>query len=352
MSEPINVSWHALSGTILIFAPPYLLNPEDPKRVKAFLSSVKFLDEGEQVEDVSLAGDGNMNVVIRVKTNHRSFILKQSRPYVNKYPSVAAPSDRILREHRFYEIVRANEVLRSYTPEIYFLNESNYVLCMEDFPNANDYTTIYKKGVELPKGDMAAIARAVSELHFGFSEESAYQRVSNLELRKLNHQHIFELPLEESNGFDLNLIVPGLQDRTNKFRSDQQLKKISSELGELYLSDQGSRLLHGDYYPGSWLNTDQGFKMIDPEFCYTGMPEYELGIAVAHLKMAQQSDSLMKDMFVYYHFDKRFDGTLFSKFAGIEIIRRIIGLAQLPLDLSLGERLSLLDEAYELVTNG
>lgn len=336
----------------MIFAPPYLLNSEDPNRVRDFVNSIDFLDEGEKVEDVSLAGDGNMNVVIRVRTNHRSFILKQSRPYVNKYPSVVAPADRILREYRFYEIVRENEVLKTFTPEVYFLNKSNYCLCMEDFPDANDYTNIYRKGVDLPKAEMAAIARAVSELHFGFQDESTYHRVSNQELRKLNHQHIFELPLDESNGFDLNFIVPGLQERTTKFRTDKNLKKVALELGELYLSDLGGKLLHGDYYPGSWLNTEKGFKIIDPEFCYTGMPEYELGIALAHLKMAQQSDSIMKDMFVYYHFDKQFDGTLFSKFAGIEIIRRLIGLAQLPLDLSLGERLSLLDEAYELVTNG
>ncbi|MDP6909125.1 MAG: phosphotransferase, partial [Flavobacteriales bacterium] len=114
----------------------------------------------------------------------------------------------------------------------------------------------------------------------------------------------------------------------------------------------GNKLLHGDFYPGSWLKTDSGFKMIDPEFCFMGPAEFELGVTVAHLKMAEQSESLIKDLFVYYHFDTKFDGTLFSKFAGMEIIRRIIGLAQLPLDLDLKERLDLLDEAYELVVNG
>ena len=34
------------------------------------------------------------------------------------------------------------------------------------------------------------------------------------------------------------------------------------------------------------------------------------------------------------------------------MIRRILGLAQLPLELDLKERLELLDEAYELVING
>lgn len=333
----------------MLFAPSYLLNPDDPKKVNGFLKSKQFYEEGERFEQASLAGDGNMNVVVRVQTNLRSFILKQSRPYVNKYPTVKAPSERIFEEHRFYEIVRQNKVLQKFTPEVYFLDRSNFILCMQDFGHANDYTSIYQRGAELPKEDMSNIAKAVSELHFEFQDPAKYGRVENTALRTLNYEHVFKLPLEESNGFDLNMVMPGLHEKTAKFRTDFGLKKMADELGEVYLSGRGNRLLHGDYYPGSWLRTTDGFKMIDPEFCFTGTPEYELAVAVAHLKMAQQPDSLMKDLFVYYHFDDKFDGTLFSKFAGVEMIRRIIGLAQLPLELNLGERLSLLDEAYELV---
>lgn len=336
----------------MIFVPTYLLTADNPKRIAAFLKTAEFFQEGEHIENVSLAGEGNMNVVLRIRSNHRSFILKQSRPYVNKYPTVDAPCERIFGEYNFYKIVRENEVLREFTPEVYFFDESNYILCLQDFGEANDFTNIYQRGEEISKTDMADVARAVSELHFCFQDDAVYGRIVNQVLRELNHQHIFELPLQATNGFDLNMVLSGLQDKTHRFRSDKPLKKMAAELGQMYLSNNGTRLLHGDYYPGSWLNTDQGFKMIDPEFCFTGMPEFELAVAVAHLKIAQQPDSLMKDLFVYYHFDSRFDGTLFSKFTGIEIIRRIIGLAQLPLDLGLGERLTLLDEAYELVMNG
>jgi 5-methylthioribose kinase len=329
-----------------------MLNEDDPNRVDAFLQSVDFYAEGEKLERVSLAGDGNMNVVLRVETNTRSVILKQSRPWVNKYPDVEAPADRIYQENLFYEIVRQNEVLRKYTPEVYFFNQPNYILCLQDFGDASDFTDIYQKDLQLTKNEMADVSKTISELHFNFKDTPAEDRIENKALRTLNHQHIFVLPLEESNGFDLNLVMPGLQDKTAKFRTDATLKKLATELGELYLNGNGSKLLHGDYYPGSWLRTSDGVKMIDPEFCFTGSAEFELGVTMAHLKMAQQPDSLMKDLFVYYHFDEMFDGTLFSKFAGMEMIRRIIGLAQLPLDLSLAERLSLLDEAYELVTTG
>ena len=223
---------------------------------------------------------------------------------------------------------------------------------MEDFGSANDFTSIYRNDVAIGKQDMADVARVVSELHFGFKEIEDPSRFQNTELRKLNHQHIFVLPLHENNGFDLDAVQSGLRSASDKFRSDTRLKEMAAALGELYLSNDGTRLLHGDYYPGSWLSTDKGFRMIDPEFGFVGRPEFELGVAVAHLKMAKQKDSLIKDIFVYYHFDSKFDGSLFSKFAGMEIIRRLIGLAQLPLDLTLKERLSLLDEAYDLILNG
>jgi 5-methylthioribose kinase len=104
--------------------------------------------------------------------------------------------------------------------------------------------------------------------------------------------------------------------------------------------------------PEAGSKTAKGFRIIDPEFCFFGRPEFELGVAVAHLKMAQQPDALIKDLFIYYHFDKQFDGSLFTKFAGIEIIRRLIGVAQLPLELTLQERLDLLEEARALVVKG
>lgn len=334
------------------FRGKFMLELKDTEGVNTYLQSKSFLEEGEHVETVSKAGEGNMNLVLRVVTNRRSIILKQSLPWVNKYPTVAAPIDRIEFENNFYELVRKNDTIRNFTPEVYFFDKENYVLSIQDFGPSNDFTSIYRKDIELEKQDIADIARVVSELHFSFKVGKSVPVIENKALRSLNHQHIFELPLNVDNGFDLDQVISGLQTGSQKFRADDKLKKRALELGELYMRSEGSSLLHGDYYPGSWLKTDGGFRMIDPEFCFTGLAEFELGVAVAHLKMAQQKDSIIKDLFVYYHFDSRFDGSLFSQFAGMEMIRRLIGLAQLPLELSLKERLELLDEAYELVMHG
>lgn len=330
----------------------FILDVNNPAGLQLFLAGNNYLNEGEKLEHLEVAGDGNMNMVLRAITNHRSVVLKQSLPHVHRFPMVKAPRERIITEFEFYQTVRENEAIKKLTPKMYWFDKPNFLLCMEDFGLSQDFMHIYKKGINLEKAEMADMARVVSELHYGFKYASDEVGITNMEMRKLNHTHIFELPLRQNNGFNLDEVVSGLQKATEKFRNDDKLKKYATELGEIYLANSGTRLLHGDYYPGSWLKTPNGFRIIDPEFCFKGSAEFELGGAMAHLKMAQQPESLLRDLFVYYHFDSWFDGSLFSKFAGMEIIRRLLGLAQLPLELDLKERLVLLDEAYELVING
>ena len=66
-----------------------------------FLNSYNLLNQMEKINKISKAGQGNMNLVLRIKTNKRSFILKQSRPYAEKYPSIKAPIERINTEYSF-----------------------------------------------------------------------------------------------------------------------------------------------------------------------------------------------------------------------------------------------------------
>jgi len=112
-------------------------------------------------------------------------------------------------------------------------------------------------------------------------------------MRALNHEHIFVYPYLDVNGMDLDTILPGLQGVANKVKANSSLKKVFDELGNLYLSD-GDYLLHGDYFPGSWLKTEDGIKIIDPEFCFFGPIEFEIGVIVTHLKMADQPVAIIQ----------------------------------------------------------
>jgi len=119
-------------------------------------------------------------------------------------------------------------------------------------------------------------------------------------------------------------------------------------LGSLYLS-KGKYLLHGDYYPGSWLKTAKGIQIIDPEFCYYGSREFDLGVFIAHLYLSQQDENLIAVIEREYTAFADLDPKILSGFIGIEIMRRLIGLAQLPLKMNVKEKAKLLELAYQLI---
>jgi 5-methylthioribose kinase len=123
------------------------------------------------------------------------------------------------------------------------------------------------------------------------------------------------------------------------FKENENLKKQVNIIGEKYLS-KGDTLLHGDYYPGSWMSINDLLYVIDPEFGFVGFPEFDLGVMAAHLIIATHDLSYIEKIEKTY--PKTIDMKLLKKIAGIEIMRRLIGLAQLPLSRTLADKEQLL----------
>ncbi|MGB5387833.1 MAG: hypothetical protein WBN20_13700, partial [Eudoraea sp.] len=107
-----------------------------------FLEAKNWLNTNENINSISKPGEGNMNVVLRVKTNQRSFILKQSRPYVQKYQEIEAPLNRIEVEHKFYEAVQG-PYISAHIPAILNFDQKNYLIQMEDLGQCHDMTSCY-----------------------------------------------------------------------------------------------------------------------------------------------------------------------------------------------------------------
>lgn len=121
------------------------------------------------------------------------------------------------------------------------------------------------------------------------------------------------------------------------------------ELGQTYLAT-GSCLLHGDFYPGSWLKTKDGFRVIDPEFCFAGPAEFDLGVLAGHrVLMGGSADSVDVILSRYCKSaGKQVDRRLVRGFAAAEVVRRLIGVAQLPLHASLEQRAEMMRIARSL----
>jgi 5-methylthioribose kinase len=326
------------------------LDKNNLSEISEYLQAHGILKSHELVSSAEKPGEGNMNYTLRLSVEDKTFVIKQARPYVEKYPTIAAPEERILVESEFYQIVSSNDFLSHHMPKILFSDAENHILLMEDLGEASDFSSLYKKGNSLGIDDVKMCAVFLNELHTSFKGIAKNDLMTNHKLKALNHEHIFVYPFLEDNGLDLDTITSGLQKLASRYTNDTNLKIKAQTLGKAYLAD-GEILLHGDYYPGSWLNTKQGLMVIDPEFAYYGKAEFDLGVLYAHLHLAQQPKEVFDVLDKFYQKSADFDETLFQKFIGIEIMRRLIGLAQLPLDLSLNEKEELLKKAEILINS-
>lgn len=329
----------------------FFLTADQPQRLIDFLQKNGWIANGETVTLIEKPGEGNMNYVLRVRTDRQSFIVKQSRPWVEKYPQLDAPIERIAVEAKFYDLVSSEQGLKTFVPELKDYKAGDFIMAVEDLGAASDFTDIYKKDKQISAAELNDLMKFISELHCLSTDEIRNIFPDNQTLKALNAEHIFDYPYLGDNGFDLDTIQSGLQELALACKRDEVLKNKIKSLGEVYLG-RGDTLLHGDYYPGSWLRTATGTKVIDPEFAYLGRAEFDMGVLVAHLKMAQTDEAIISEALAKYETpDRSFDYDLLAGFCGAEIIRRIVGLAQLPLDLTLEEKDDLLTWAVASVVN-
>jgi 5-methylthioribose kinase len=326
----------------------FILNANEPEELAIYLKRQKWLEDEETIVSVSKPGEGNMNCVLRIETAVRSFIIKQSRGYVEKYPQIAAPAARVLTEGAFYEKIAGSKEVQQIMPVLLGIDAVNNLIALEDLGKSNDYSVLYDLEQELQEGELIQLVNYLNGLHQDFQKTVVDEELTNTEMRTLNYEHIFEFPFREENGFNLDTVQEGLQALALPYKKDSELKRKVERLGSLYLS-KGKYLLHGDYYPGSWLKTANGSKVIDPEFCFYGLREFDLGVLLAHLHMTQQEDSAIALVKEKYQSFAELNTTILNGFIGTEMMRRLIGIAQLPLKMDLKTKAALLQFARNLI---
>lgn len=329
---------------------PTWIDLNSTSQLQDLLQKYDLLD-GHDITSVSIAGDGNMNVTLRVTLvaddSKKSIIVKQSRPFVAKYDSIPAPLERIDFEAKFYDFVESQADLKSKMPRRLAWIPEEKVLVLEDLGAASDATSLYAKYPcdELPSC-IGPLVEWLALLHQKSGDEHKPEQGLNLELRKLNHEHIFSIPFLEPSAIDLDAVCPGLAAGSLPIRTDEKLRSNAKELGRHYLGD-GPCLLHGDFYPGSWLMTDRGPMVIDPEFMFWGTAEFDLGVLLAHLQFIGVRDPIQKLQPMWETRYHNLDILLVRRFAAIEVLRRLLGVAQLSLNMHLDARMQLINVASE-----
>ena len=220
-------------------------------------------------------------------------------------------------------------------PKLLWMDKQARILALEDLGSASDFFPLYAREIALPEGTLTDLVAYLSALH-GLAPASEVEReeLANLEMRALNHEHIFALPLRAENGLDLDAYTgtPGLAAAARSLKEDTVYARVVADLGERYRHGSGDSLLHGDFFPGSFLRTSIGVRVIDPEFCFCGDAEYDLGIFAAHLLLAGKPAERAEQVLRLYQppAGAKISPELARQYAGVEIMRRLIGVAQIP----------------------
>ncbi len=311
------------------------LDKNNKEELTAYLRRVNLLSAGEELTGAEKAGEGNMNYTLRIRTADRSFILKQARPYVEKYPSIPAPVERAAVESAFFRLANTWPAVSNMLPRLLYFDPENHIQAIEDLGEGSDFTLHYNRDNPFPAEAAEPLIRFLNGLHTQSRLHPPATGFSNRAMRELNHLHIFDFPFRADNGLNLDDIRPGLKAVAGRtVHRYPELHKRALALGARYLAE-GDTLLHGDYFPGSWLQTGRGLFIIDPEFCFLGEPAFDLGVCLAHFSFCGLEWENTLALFDRHYGD--FDRDACRDFAAVEILRRVYGVAQLPLDLDLKE---------------
>ncbi len=317
-----------------------------PDELGSWLKEKGLLRNDDRIESLEAAGEGNMNLTLRARFVSGSLIVKQANPFVQKFPSIPAPVERAEVEAGFLKTIGKDEELKNHMPSLLFHEPENHILVMEDLGTSSDFTGYYNAQEVIPEKDVQFLLEFLQCLH---PKGNDMVSIANTEMRALNHFHIFKFPFDRSNGFDLENVQPGLAKLADKtIYSNRTIEQQANKLGTRYLESGGTALLHGDFFPGSWLNTQRGIKIIDPEFCFTGPAEFDLGVLLAHLILCGSDPKKAVADLEYY--GGNMDMDLTRGFAATEMLRRIFGVAQLPLLADISRKETLVNYAIAMLT--
>jgi 5-methylthioribose kinase len=181
------------------------------------LTILGWLPNGAQVVSAAVAGAGNMNLVERViLSDGSSLILKRAHGWVEKYPDILAPIARAGVEAAFYHSVAGTSVGGAMPHHIAF-DEASAANLFEDLGEGTDGMAAYA-GTAITPADLDDVTDWMNALHD--LPVPLDTRLHNHAMRSLNAVHVFDFPLDQNNGFDLDAITPGLQAVADQLKTD------------------------------------------------------------------------------------------------------------------------------------
>ncbi|GAA0355409.1 S-methyl-5-thioribose kinase [Alkalibacterium iburiense] len=314
-------------------------------------------------------GDGNLNYVFRVVdvNSDVSVIVKQAGEVTRISEDMRISIDRIRIESNILKLQGKHAT--GLVPKVYLYDDVMNCFLMEDlsdheimregllsykiYPKFADHITTFMVNTLLPTTDVVMDHKEKKELLKSFI---------NPDLCEISEELVYTEPFNDYN--NRNLVFEDNKEWVEKnIYNDSELKLEVAKLKFAFMNN-AQALIHGDLHTGSVFITEELTKVIDPEFAFYGPMGYDVGNVIANLifaymngyvndkkefiewleKTIEEVVDKFKSKFVDYWKDNVSD--IMAKeagfmewylsevlkdtagVAGLELSRRIIGMAQ------------------------
>ncbi|MER8544810.1 S-methyl-5-thioribose kinase [Mesorhizobium sp. M0684] len=235
-------------------------------------------------------GDGNLNLVFIVEGAEGAAVVKQALPYVRLVgDSWPLPLKRSFFE--YHALKRQQARAPGSVPYIYHFDEGQALIIMEYLSPHIILRRALIEGRQLPNiaTDIGLfMARTLfrgSDLHMATKDRKADLALfaDNVELCDITENLVFSDPY-----FDAKMnrhTSPQLDGIVAELRADRDLKVEAQRMKHMFAAN-AETLLHGDLHSGSIMVTDTETRMIDPEFAFYGPIAFDVGMLLANFWMA------------------------------------------------------------------
>jgi 5-methylthioribose kinase len=239
---------------------------------------------------VQEVGDGNLNLVFAITGVSGGVCVKQSLPYVRAVgESWPMPLDRTYFEQLYVQLSQPH--VARLAPEFLHFDPQRFALAMELLTGYDTLRQGLLSGQRYPTAArhvaeyVARRAFATSVMGRPFEQVNNYLATfsRNQALTRVTVDLIFTHPYVDNKRN--RWTSPQLDELVGKLRSDSQLKTAVARLGHRFLTSHEA-LLHGDLHTGSVMVTTTDTRIIDAEFATYGPIAFDLGLFVGNLLMA------------------------------------------------------------------
>jgi 5-methylthioribose kinase len=302
-------------------------------------------------------GDGNLNRVFRVSGASSSVIVKQALPYL-KVVGTSWPLTRHRARIEADAGAEHGKLAPGAIPDVLDFKENLSAIVFEDLRGYSTWRELLILGRHVPEvaERVARYSAAVllGTSHLGLESRAGKDmrnRFSYSELCLVTEELVFTAPYtgSQSNRFDEEIA-----EEARALAADRSLRTAVAEL-RFAFKTRDEALVHGDLHTGSVLVGADDAKVIDLEFAFFGPFGFDPGLLLANLALARIAHeasgddrfATLVDGFAHLFWQtfadecrrrwrptepwySRFLASLLAdaaRFAGLEMIRRIVGLA-------------------------